>query len=199
MEGFQEFKKNTYDLCIIDTNMPYRDGYTLAKEIRNKTTEIPIVFLLGNYIIEEVLQGYSSESDVFLNKPFDPKFLLENIKTLMQDKRTKTKREGPTNEHKIGEFTFDTQLRLLRFSGQEPVKLSPKESELLKMLLLYENKLMTREVALLKIWRYNDYYTSRSMDVYITKLRKYLKADESIEILNVPSKGFKLVTENIAT
>jgi two-component system OmpR family response regulator len=199
IDGFQEFKKNPYDLCIIDTNMPYRDGYTLATEIHKRTCEIPIIFLLGKYMKEEALNVHKRESDDFLNKPFDPDFLLAKIKAITQYKGLKKKREEHGNEFKIGEFNFDTKLRLLSFSGQEPVKLSPKENELLKMLSLHENDLLTRQLALIKIWRHDDFYTARSMDVYIAKLRKHLKADQNVEIQNIPSKGFKLVTENIAT
>jgi two-component system, OmpR family, response regulator len=195
MEGFQEFKKTPYDLCIIDTNMPYKDGYTLAKEIHDRTTEIPIIFLLGKYMSEEALNVHKRESDDFLNKPFDPDFLLAKIKTIMQRKGLQKKKEEHNNEFKIGEFNFNTKLRLLSLSGQEPIKLSPKENELLKMLSLHENDLLTRQLALMKIWRQDDFYAARSMDVYIAKLRKHLKADQNVEIQNIPCKGFMLVTE----
>lgn len=197
MEGFEKFKKFKYDLCIIDMTMPYRDGYTLVKAIRNKNTETPIVFLLGRSMGDDVLNGYKYESDDFLNKPFDPTVLLTKIKTVIQYKALESKREVNNSEFKIGEFNFNADLRLLSLLGHEPLKLSPKENELLRMLALHENNLMTREIALIKIWRDDNCFTSRSMDVYIAKLRKYLKADESVEILNIPRKGYMLVTENI--
>jgi two-component system OmpR family response regulator len=197
MEAFEKFKKSNYDICIIDIAIPHRDAYTLAKEIRHKGIETPIVFLLGEVMEEDVLNGYKYESDDFLNKPFDPAFLLAKIKAIIECKALKSRTGANNSEFKIGEFNFNTEHRLLSFSGNEPIKLSPKESELLKMLAIHENNLMTRQLALVKIWRHDDYYTSRSMDVYITKLRKHLKADPSVEILNVPSQGFKLVTENI--
>jgi two-component system, OmpR family, response regulator len=197
MEGFEKFKKNKYDVCIIDVTMTHKDAYTLTKEIRGKGIEIPIVFLLGRGMAGDVLNGYKSESDDFLRKPFDFDFLLAKINAVIEYKALESKRKANNPEFKIGEFNFNTELRLLSLSGTEPIKLSPKENKLLKMLALHENNLMTRQLALIKIWRDDDYYASRCMDVYIARLRKHLRADRSVEILNIPNKGFKLVTESI--
>ena len=193
MEGFEKFKKDTYDLCILDVMMPYKDGYTLAREIREKNQEVPIVFLTAKTMKEDVLKGYKVGADDYLNKPFDSEVLLMKIKAIIQRKSSEVKPESIIFEFQIGKFHLKSKLRQLSFDGQEPVKLSPKECELLKMLALHENDVMPRELALTKIWRDDNYFTSRSMDVYIAKLRKYLKPDENVEILNIHGEGFRLV------
>jgi DNA-binding response OmpR family regulator len=196
MEGFEKFKKDTYDLCILDVMMPYKDGYTLAKEIREKNQEVPIIFLTAKSMKEDVLKGYKAGADDYLNKPFDSEVLLMKIKAIIQRKSSGTKAEPVQFEFKIGEFHLNSKLRFLTYKNEEPVKLSPKENELLKMLILHENDLMPRELALTKIWRDDNYFTSRSMDVYIAKLRKYLKPDQNVEILNIHGEGFRLVVKN---
>jgi DNA-binding response OmpR family regulator len=199
MEGFEKFKKDTYDLCILDVMMPYKDGYTLAKEIREKNQEVPIIFLTAKSMKEDVLKGYKAGADDYLNKPFDSEVLLMKIRAIIQRKSSDVKAEPAQFEFNIGKFHLNSKLRFLSFDGQEPVKLSPKENELLKMLILHENDLMPRELALTKIWRDDNYFTSRSMDVYIAKLRKYLKLDSNVEILNIHGEGFRLVVKNKAT
>ncbi len=196
MEGFEKFKKDTFDLCILDVMMPYKDGFTLAREIRDKNKEIPIIFLTAKTMKEDVLKGYKVGADDYLNKPFDSEVLLMKIKAIMQRKSSEVKAENTKFEFQIGKFNLNSKLRFLTFENDEPIKLSPKENELLKMLALYENDLMPREVALTKIWRDDNYFTSRSMDVYIAKLRKYLKPDENVEILNIHGEGFRLVIKN---
>jgi two-component system OmpR family response regulator len=196
MEGFEKFKKDTYDLCILDVMMPYKDGYTLAKEIREKNQEVPIIFLTAKSMKEDVLKGYKAGADDYLNKPFDSEVLLMKIRAIIQRKSSGTKAEPVQFEFNIGEFHLNSKLRFLTFKNEEPVKLSPKENELLKMLILHENDLMPRELALTKIWRDDNYFTSRSMDVYIAKLRKYLKPDANVEILNIHGEGFRLVVKN---
>jgi DNA-binding response OmpR family regulator len=196
MEGFEKFKKDTFDLCILDVMMPYKDGYTLAKEIREKNKEVPIVFLTAKSMKEDVLKGYKVGADDYLNKPFDSEVLLMKIKAIMQRKTTDSKSESTQFEFHIGKFHLNSKLRFLTIEGQEPIKLSPKENELLKLLALFENDLMPRELALTKIWRDDNYFTSRSMDVYIAKLRKYLKLDEQVEILNIHGEGFRLVVKD---
>lgn len=193
MEGFEKFKKDNYDLCILDVMMPYKDGYTLAKEIREKNKEIPIIFLTAKTMKEDVLKGYKVGADDYLNKPFDSEVLLMKIKAIIQRKSSEAKPENVKFEFQIGQFHLNSKLRFLTFPNQEPIKLSPKENELLKMLALYEDDLMPRELALTKIWRDDNYFTSRSMDVYIAKLRKYLKEDPKVEILNIHGEGFRLV------
>lgn len=193
MEGFEKFKKDDYDLCILDVMMPYKDGFTLAKEIREKNTDVPIVFLTAKAMKEDVLKGYKVGADDYLNKPFDSEVLLMKIKAIMQRKATDTVADSKQFEFVIGRFDLNSKLRFLKFDGGDPEKLSPKENELLRMLALHENDLMPRELALTKIWRDDNYFTSRSMDVYIAKLRKYLKLDPNVEILNIHGEGFRLV------
>ena len=193
MEGFEKFKKDDYDLCILDVMMPYKDGFTLAKEIREKNTDVPIVFLTAKAMKEDVLKGYKVGADDYLNKPFDSEVLLMKIKAIMQRKATDRVADSKQFEFVIGSFHLNSKLRFLSFNGEEPEKLSPKENELLRLLALHENDLMPRELALTKIWRDDNYFTSRSMDVYIAKLRKYLKLDPKVEILNIHGEGFRLV------
>jgi DNA-binding response OmpR family regulator len=193
MEGFEKFKKDNFDLCILDVMMPYKDGYTLAKEIREKNKDVPLVFLTAKSMKEDVIKGYKVGADDYLNKPFDSDVLLMKIKAIIQRKASENKNEPVKFEFQIGKFLLNSKLRFLKFDDNEPIKLSPKESDLLKMMAIYENDLMPRELALTKIWREDNYFTSRSMDVYIAKLRKYLKEDPSVEILNIHGEGFRLV------
>jgi len=193
MEGFEKFKKDNYHLCILDVMMPYKDGFTLAKEIRERNKEVPIIFLTAKAMKEDVLKGYKVGADDYLNKPFDSEVLLMKINAIMLRKVKDSIADSATFEFKIGGFDLNSKLRFLTFGTDDAVKLSPKENELLRLLALHENDLMSRELALTKIWRDDNYFTSRSMDVYIAKLRKYLKKDENVEILNIHGEGFRLV------
>lgn len=195
MEGFEKFKRNDFDLCILDVMMPYKDGFTLAKEIREKNASVPIIFLTAKSLKEDVLKGYAIGADDYLNKPFDSEVLLMKIKAILQRKTPETSIDTKQFEFQIGEFFLNSKLRHLSYKGEEPIKLSPKENDLLRLLALHLNDLMTRELALTKIWRDDNYFTSRSMDVYIAKLRKYLKRDENVEILNIHGEGFRLVVK----
>jgi len=152
MEGFEKFKKDDFDLCILDVMMPYKDGFTLAKEIREKNTDVPIIFLTAKTMKEDVLRGYKVGADDYLNKPFDSEVLLMKIKAIIQRKATETISDSKQFEFKIGRFDLNSKLRFLKFDGQDPIKLSPKENELLRLLALHENDLMPRELALTKIY-----------------------------------------------
>ncbi len=196
MEGFEKFKKDDYDMCILDVMMPYKDGFTLAKEIRDKNEEVPIIFLTAKAMKEDVLKGYKVGADDYLNKPFDSEVLLMKIQAIMQRKSTESVADSKQFEFKVGGFHLNSKLRFLTYNEEDPIKLSPKENELLRLLALHLNDLMPRELALTKIWRDDNYFTSRSMDVYIAKLRKYLKKDENVEILNIHGEGFRLVVRN---
>jgi len=193
IEGLIMFKNNDYDLCILDVMMPRKDGFSLAQDIRATNKEIPIIFLTAKTMKEDVLRGYQVGADDYLNKPFDSEVLLFKIKAILQRKETDRTAESEQFEFKIGKFDFNSKLRHLSFDGSEPQKLSPKESKLLRLLVLHKNDLMPRELALTKIWRDDNYFTSRSMDVYIAKLRKYLRDDPNVEILNIHGEGFRLV------
>lgn len=193
LEGLIMFKNDDYDLCILDVMMPRKDGFSLAKDIRATNSEVPIIFLTAKTMREDVLKGYQAGADDYLNKPFDSEVLLYKIKAILQRKETEQNVEEDAFEFKIGDFDFNSKLRHLSYRGGELQKLSPKESKLLKMLAVHKNDLMPRELALTKIWRDDNYFTSRSMDVYIAKLRKYLKQDENVEIINIHGEGFRLI------
>ena len=193
MEGFEKFRKDHFDLCILDVMMPYKDGFTLAKEIREKNQQVPIIFLTAKAMKEDVLKGYKIGADDYLNKPFDSEVLLMKIKAIMQRKSTESKGDSKKFDFKFGDFQLNAKLRYLTFKDEKPIKLSPKENDLLRLLALHKNDLMPRELALTKIWRDDNYFTSRSMDVYIAKLRKYLSVDPQVEIINIHGEGFRLV------
>ena len=196
IEGFQKFKKDTFDLCILDVMMPYKDGFTLAKEIREINHEVPLVFLTAKNLKDDFLRGFKVGADDYLTKPFDSEVLLAKIKAIINRKNIVNISETDTFEFTIGKFSYNSKLRFLNIASQEPLKLSPKENQLLRLLVLNINDLLPREVALNKIWRDDNYFTSRSMDVYIAKLRKYLKADSNVEILNIHGEGFRLVVNS---
>lgn len=195
MEGFEKFKNHDFHLCILDVMMPYKDGFTLAGEIKEFNQDIPIIFLTAKSLKEDVLKGYKIGADDYLKKPFDSDVLLYKIKAIL--KRNKLSSILNTDEHefKFSSFEFNSKLRHLKFKGNKHAKLSPKENMLLKMLLLHKNDLMPRELALTRIWRDDNYFTSRSMDVYIAKLRKQLEIDPNVKINNIHGEGFRLVTD----
>ena len=193
LEGLIMFKNNEFDMCILDVMMPRKDGFSLAKDIRSTNSEVPIIFLTAKTMKEDVLKGYQAGADDYLNKPFDSEVLLYKMKAILQRNENEKSTEEETFEFTIGKFHLNSKLRHLTLDGTEPVKLSPKENKLLKMLAVHKNDLMPRELALTKIWRDDNYFTSRSMDVYIAKLRKYLKGDENVEILNIHGEGFRLI------
>jgi len=197
IEGLIMFKNSEYDLCILDVMMPRKDGFSLASDIRGTNKEVPIIFLTAKTLKEDVLRGYQVGADDYLNKPFDSEVLLFKIKAILQRKESEKSAESEQFEFEIGNLFFNSKLRHLSVGKDgEPNKLSPKESKLLRMLAIHKNDLMPRELALTKIWRDDNYFTSRSMDVYIAKLRKYLKEDENVEILNIHGEGFRLVDKS---
>ncbi len=188
IEGFEKFKKEDFDLCLLDVMMPYKDGFTLAKEIREKNETVPLIFLTAKTMKEDVLKGFKIGADDYLSKPFDSEVLLAKIKSILGRRVAPTTVESDEMEFVIGDFNLNAKLRLLTFKKGEPVKLSPKENQLLRLLALHINDLLPREKALNKIWRDDNYFTSRSMDVYIAKLRKYLKQDNKVEIFKYPRR-----------
>ena len=192
IDGLKKFKSQSYDMCILDVMMPFKDGFTLAKEIRNINDSVPMIFLTAKSLKDDVIKGFKIGADDYIIKPFDSDILLLKIKSLFKrDFRSKSVKNKKT-EYKFSKFIFDSKLRQLSFNKENPVTLSPKESDLLELLLINMNDLTPREEALIKIWKDDNYFTSRSMDVYITKIRKYLSKDPSIRIDNIHGKGFKL-------
>ncbi len=191
-KAFRYFEQFHYDLCLLDVMMPIKDGFTLASEIRVMNREIPIVFLTAKSMKEDVLEGFSLGADDYLTKPFSMEELLFRIEAILR--RTKGARSGETNVWKMGSFTFDANKQLLMGTGTEQ-KLTTKESELLILLCNNINQVLERNFTLKAIWIDDNYFNARSMDVYITKLRKYLKADPHVQIINVHGKGYKLVVD----
>ena len=195
MEGFEKFKKYDFHLCILDVMMPYKDGFTLAGEIKEVNQDIPLIFLTAKSMKEDVLKGYKIGADDYLKKPFDSDVLLFKIKAILKRNKLSTILDPEEHEFNFSSFEFNSKLRHLKYKDNKHVKLSPKENMLLKMLLLYKNDLMPRELALTRIWRDDNYFTSRSMDVYIAKLRKQLELDPNVKINNIHGEGFRLVID----
>ena len=193
LEGFEKFKKNEFDICILDVMMPYKDGFTLAKEIRSKDKTTPIVFLTAKSMKEDVLKGYKIGADDYLTKPFDAEILLKKLEVLILRTEKSVQKSKPKSRIAIGDFIFNPRLRTLTYKKDIPTNLSPKENQLLLMLVETQNDLLSRNKALEEIWNDDNYFTSRSMDVYIAKLRKYLRLDTSVEIANIHGEGFRLI------
>lgn len=192
-EGYKAFVKNQYDICVLDVMMPRKDGFTLAQEIRAINADIPIIFLTAKTLKEDILEGFKIGADDYITKPFSMEELTLRIEAILR--RVRGKRNKEQTIYKFGKFTFDTQKQILSI-GDEETKLTTKESELLSLLCAYENEILQREHALKTIWIDDNYFNARSMDVYITKLRKHLRPDESVEIINIHGKGYKLITPN---
>ena len=195
IEGFEKFNKSEFDLCILDIMMPFKDGLTLAKEIREINETVPLIFLTAKNLKDDVLKGYRIGADDYLTKPFDSEILLAKIKTILNRKPSDNIQEKDEFEFNFSEFNFNSKLRILTHKKGESFKLSPKENQLLKMLVSNFDDLLPRDIALNKIWRDANYFTSRSMDVYIAKLRKYLEKDPSLKIINVHGEGFRLTKD----
>ena len=191
--GLGAFQREKFDLCLLDVMMPNVDGFTLAEEIRDIDPDVPLFFLSAKTLKEDILQGYRLGADDYITKPFDSDVLMHKIKAII--KRNEEDHKITDNiEFELGAYHFNPKLRELKIKETTQV-LSPKENELLKMLAEYKNDLLTREKALKKIWGSDTYFNGRSMDVYIAKLRKYLKEDSTIEIVNIHGNGFRLVTQ----
>jgi len=189
-KALEGFHKNQYDLCILDVMMPLKDGFTLAQEIRAKNKKVPIIFLTARSMQDDVLEGFKIGGDDYITKPFNMDELLFRIEAIMR--RMKTDEPSNSNIFALGKIIFDSQKQTLQ-SDETSYKLTTKESELLKLLCDNANQVLERNYALRTIWEDDNYFNARSMDVYITKLRKYFKDEPGVEILNVHGRGFKLV------
>ena len=192
VEGLEKFKKQTYDMCILDVMMPFKDGFTLAEEIRVIDNQVPLIFLTAKSLKDDMIRGFKIGADDYLVKPFDSEVLLLKIKSIFRRKFIENSKKESKIEYTFSDFTFNSKLRTLQFREEDEITLSPKESKLLNLLLENLNDLTSREEALVKIWNDDNYFTSRSMDVYVTKIRKYLKSDPNISIENIHGKGFKM-------
>ena len=189
--GYKAFLKTKSDICVLDVMMPKKDGFPLAKEIRNSNQDIPIIFLTAKTLKEDILEGFKIGADDYITKPFSMEELVFRIEAIIR--RTKGKKNKESTVYRIGKFTFDTQKQLLCL-GDDQRKLTTKENELLALLCSHANEILQRDFALKTIWIDDNYFNARSMDVYITKLRKHLKDDPQIEIINIHGKGYKLIT-----
>lgn len=189
--AINEFSKGLFDLCILDVMLPHVDGFTIGTEIKKLNPKIPIVFLTAKTLKEDVIKGFSVGADDYITKPFDSDVLIYKIKAILK-RHAETDSEEFPESIAIGKYTFDYKKRDLQFPDQESLKLSPKEAELLKFLIQKKNQVLDRNYALDKIWGEQGYFTARSMDVYITKLRKYLKSDSNLEIVNIHGSGYIL-------
>ena len=188
--GYKAFLKGKFDICVFDVMMPIKDGFTLAQEIRQVNTEVPIIFLTAKTLNEDILEGFKIGADDYITKPFSMEVLVVRIENVLRRVCGKKNRETPL--YKIGRFMFDTQKQVLTIDDQQ-TKLTTKESELLSLLCAHQNEILQRDYALKTVWTDDNYFNARSMDVYITKLRKHLRADDSIEIINIHGKGYKLI------
>lgn len=195
-EGLTAFKKERFDLCIFDVMMPKKDGFTLTEDIRKMNKDVPVIFLTAKSFKEDRIKGFQVGCDDYITKPFSTEELNYRIKAILR-RTTSSKSHKPYDDEvifKFGIFTFDSVNMILTSPGKE-LHLTRKESELLKVLCQNRNQLLTRENALKSVWGDDDYFIGRSMDVFITKLRKYLKDDPSVMIANVHGTGFKFVAE----
>lgn len=196
-QGLRYYEQGEYDLCIFDVMMPKKDGFTLASEIREKDTTMPIIFLTARGIKDDILKGFKIGADDYITKPFNSEELLLRIQAILKRSQQQPNPKEDVKEFEIGRYHFNFPLRILTFdpgeTGESKEKLSPKEAQLLRMFAMHLNDILPRSEALNKIWGEDTYFTARSMDVFVTKLRKYLKADENIEIVNIHGNGFQLL------
>lgn len=189
--GFSTFKKEPFDICLLDVMMPKVDGFKLAEDIREQDPEIPLFFLSAKTMKEDIIQGYKLGADDYITKPFDSELLLLKIKAIIKRSDDQSIVNSNT-EYELGKYHYNPKIRELKLGTTSEV-LSPKEGALLRLLCENMNNLLPREEALKKVWGSDTYFNGRSMDVYIAKLRKFLKDDESIELLNVHGNGFRLM------
>ena len=188
--GYKAFIKNKYDICVFDVMMPKKDGFTLAKEIRAINSDVPIMFLTAKNLKDDIFEGFKIGADDYITKPFSMEELTLRMEAILRRVHGKKNRE--VTVYQIGKFNFDAKKQILSI-GDKSTKLTTKESELLNLLCAHQNEILQSDFALKSIWIDDNYFNARSMDVYITKLRKHLKDDDSVEIINIHGKGYKLI------
>ncbi|NBC06672.1 MAG: response regulator [Bacteroidetes bacterium] len=198
-QGLESYNQGEFDLCIFDVMMPKKDGFTLAEEVREQDDDMPIIFLTAKTMKDDVLKGFRIGADDYITKPFNSEELLYRIQAILKRSQAKADPREEIKEFDIGKYHFNYPLRILTFDPEGPEeeksKLSPKEAQLLRLFAMYKNDILARSEALTKIWGEDNYFTARSMDVFVTKLRKYLKKDENIEIVNIHGNGFQLLVK----
>jgi DNA-binding response OmpR family regulator len=189
------FLKGYYDLCVLDVMLPHVDGFTIGAEIKSHKPATPIIYLTAKSLKEDIIKGFKTGADDYITKPFDSEVLIYKIKAILKRNPFAPADNDAEASVTIGRFQFDFKKRLLTFDDGTQTKLSPKEADLLFFLYQNKNNVLDRNFTLEKIWGETGYFTARSMDVYITKLRKYLKADPSLEITNIHGSGYILKME----
>ncbi len=191
-EAYEMFMREKFDFCVLDVMMPLKDGFTLASEIRQHDRQVPILFLTAKSLEEDKLKGFQAGADDYLTKPFSMEELLVRMEAILRRSGVSTS-GGKTFQ--IGSFEFDYNSQTLK-NGNTEQRLTSKENELLRLLCENLNETLDRSFALNKIWQDDSYFNARSMDVYIAKLRKYLKDDQNVELMNVHGIGFRLVVKS---
>jgi len=197
IEGLEAFKNEHFDLCLFDVMMPEMDGFTLAEKVRDINQKVPLIFITAKSMKEDMVHGFEIGADDYITKPFDSEVLFYKIKALLSrvDSNVDTQEVFVEKHILLGKSKYDTELRTL-VVGDKSFKLTPKEAALLILLYKHKDHLLPREKALEEIWGNTDYFTARSMDVYITKLRKYFKAGAGLTIENIHGSGFRLIEED---
>ena len=189
--GYRAFLKNKYDICILDVMMPKKDGLTLAQEIHQVNPDMPIIFLTAKTLRQDIFEGFKAGADDYMTKPFSMEELLYRIQAILR--RVNSKKGEKDGIYQLGTLVFNSQKQTLTPTEGEPIKLTTKENDLLTLLCENANKILERNFALKSIWIDDNYFNARSMDVYITKLRKHLRSDPSVEIINIHGKGYKII------
>ncbi|MBQ4035347.1 MAG: response regulator transcription factor [Paludibacteraceae bacterium] len=189
--GYRAFLKNKYDICILDVMMPKKDGLTLAQEIHQVNPDMPIIFLTAKTLRQDIFEGFKAGADDYMTKPFSMEELLYRIQAILR--RVNSKKSDKDGIYQLGTLVFNSQKQTLTPADGEPIKLTTKENDLLALLCENANKILERNFALKSIWIDDNYFNARSMDVYITKLRKHLRSDPSVEIINIHGKGYKII------
>jgi len=194
VEAMEVFRSNKFDLCIVDVMMPKKDGFTLTAEIKAFNNDTPLIFLTARSMRDDMVKGYKLGADDYIVKPFDSELLLLKIQAILNRNHI-GQITNQQSRHQIGKLDFDAALRSLKISNEEEIRLSPKESALLNLLCQHRDTILPREKALKQIWKEDTYFTGRSMDVYIVKLRKYLSADKNLEIKSLHGDGYTLTVK----
>lgn len=197
LAGFEAYRQSKWDVCIFDVMMPRLSGFELAKKVRESDKDTPIIFLTAKAMKEDILNGFEIGADDYITKPFNSEELLARMNVILRRSQAPADPKEEQTEFEFGQFHFNFPLRILTHtdnSGEKSKdKLSPKEAQLLRLFAINKNDILSRNEALTKIWGEDNYFTARSMDVFVTKLRKYLKPDENIEIVNIHGNGFQLL------
>ena len=199
LAGFEAYRQGQWDICIFDVMMPRLSGFELAKKVRENDKQTPIIFLTARTMKDDVLNGFEIGADDYITKPFNSDELLARINVILRRTQVAPDPKDEQKEFEFGQFHFNFPLRILthrdEFGKESKEKLSPKEAQLLRLFAIHKNNVLTRGEALTKIWGEDNYFTARSMDVFVTKLRKYIKKDENLEIVNIHGNGFQLLVK----